>query len=279
MIYSVRGLRTLLPPPPIFLLAFGLTVFAVGCNDSAVTEISQDLDKEKMVVDRELVSKIVDSDEFKQYDELAQKSLSTLFDAMDNGVTKESLSKAFKADMGILDGLDGEDEDAVSLSNIFPSDHVILVKETARSLREKFPILSDIQNEPGFSESCEIDEEEIDRFFENLDQFRDLPLPTASLILRNAAKASIDPDDEECPECCKACSAGRSACGDMVRTLACSLLGAPAGWLGWVGGLWICGCTFCPEDLPCWACGTCHEGDQDDDDDDDDPNEDDGGGG
>ena len=40
MIYFIQGLRSpFAPPPPIFLLAFGLLVFVIGCNDSAIPEV------------------------------------------------------------------------------------------------------------------------------------------------------------------------------------------------------------------------------------------------
>ncbi len=251
MIYFIQALRTL--SPLIFLLAFGLLVFAIGCNDSAVTEISQE---DKVIAEHELVSEITSSDEFKHFNELGQKSLSMLFDALDNGLlTKESLSVAFKADAGLLD-----DEDVISLSRIFPIDHIISVNETARSVMEKFPALSEYQDEPRFSEACEVNNEKIDRFVENLSHLRDLPVPTASFVLESSILSKTSVDDE-CPECCRACGGGPGACGDMIAVYACGIVGVlSGGWWGAIGGLWLCGCAWCEEDLPCWACRTCRDG-------------------
>lgn len=216
-----------------------------GCSDNQIAEITYDDDREdEMIVeDAKLVSEIVESDEFKNLNQLHQRSMNMLFDALDNGVTKESLSKAFKAEIGIIDN----EGDTIPLSRFFPEEHMIEVRETARSLVDRFPVFAEIQNEPGFSERCEMTSERIDGFLENLDQLRNTQYPTAYHTLNK-----ISDEDEGC----QACGGGEGACGDMIRVYACGFVGAwTGGWVGFVGGLWLCGCTWCEEDLPKWACG------------------------
>ncbi len=123
--------------------------------------------------------------------------------------------------------------------------HDIEVKEAMKSLAERFPTLTNIMNEPGFSGQCKITHGHVDRLIENLDQIGDTdPLSLQIALLKTSNEV----------EECNACGGGPGVCGRMARTFACMGISAFGGWVTFLGGMWLCGCTFCPEDLPSWAC-------------------------
>lgn len=101
-----------------------------------------------------------------------------LVDTLDNGVTKESLSRAFKVDTRLIDV-----EDVTELSRFFPGDTLDGVNEAAKSFKDKFPLFFEIQDEFGFSEKGEVTEVQIDGFLDKLEQFRDPPIPQIPQLL------------------------------------------------------------------------------------------------
>ncbi len=171
-----------------------------------------------------------------------------LLDALNNGATKEELSRAFKVEVGLID-----DIGPPSLSEIvgISDDHNTAIKEAGASLMKRFPAFANIANEPGFSEQCKITHQRVDQLFERLDQIQDVQgsyrLPLANSYLSKTS-------DKEGGGC-NACGGGEGACGRMVRTYACWGVSALGGWPGIALGLWLCTCQFCPADLPGWACG------------------------
>ena len=101
-----------------------------------------------------------------------------LFDILDNGVTNESLSRAFKVGPGL-----SEFEYVIELSGFFRGETLVEVNEAARSLMDKFPVFSERRDEFGFSERCKVTNVQNDGFLEELEQLRDPSIPQLPPLL------------------------------------------------------------------------------------------------
>ena len=230
-----------------------------GCQESPVEVSEQSVSSGSLEEERQ-ANEVLASAEYKELMRLGKKAQTILLDALDRGVSKEAIATALKKEIGLLgrQASQGINMDSPTVGElVFGSDRKQEekfhdeVRKAGQALFDKYPVLVKIREDTDFSEKCTPTEKRIDSFFTKLESTRSEGLDSVFGPWPGPYSAN---GTWQKTAACNACGGN---CAAMLRTVGCiGLGGLVTGWslIGLGYSAWLCGCQFCPMDLPSWMC-------------------------